>query len=126
MHVLVATTQTQGQRDNDFCFVPEGELVKLGMTCDVDGDDPDGDCGCARSFVGFECSKATTTARVEDRDMTAVQYAIAYIRSEERDDWPVTGDRVANAVQVLLGWAEQHPVGTVLERRGSRLVPRKE
>jgi hypothetical protein len=28
LEVFVSTKETQGQRDNDFCFVPEGELLR--------------------------------------------------------------------------------------------------
>jgi hypothetical protein len=33
MRILVSTKKTQGQRKNDFCWVPEGEIVRFGMEC---------------------------------------------------------------------------------------------
>jgi hypothetical protein len=54
MKLLVSTTETQGQRKNDFCFVPEGEILVFAFECDRDRGNPDGPCGCARSMSGVE------------------------------------------------------------------------
>ena len=48
MKVLVATRNTQGQRGNDFCFVPEGEIVAF-PAAECTGEKIDGSCGCRRS-----------------------------------------------------------------------------
>ena len=29
MKILISTQETQGYRDNDFCFVPEGEIIAI-------------------------------------------------------------------------------------------------
>ena len=50
MKLLVATTKTQGQRKNDFCWVPEDEIVQFAFVCD--GEKIDGSCGCRRSMSG--------------------------------------------------------------------------
>lgn len=120
MKLLVSTTSTQGQRANDFCFVPEGELVHwFGLVCgkDTDGQtgvpDPDGPCGCGRSFVGLESQKGTTTARVIEvpqRDRAAVQRALALALRARMDD----------AALPLAAF----PVGTIVERRGEGLQAR--
>jgi len=61
--IFVATRQTQGQRDNDFCFVPEGEIVTFPVfTCT--GEEADGACGCRRSLCGVHSSTGTTTVKV--------------------------------------------------------------
>ena len=52
MHVLTATSQSQGQRSNDYTFTIEGELVRLDDVCATDRADPDGGCGCGRGFAG--------------------------------------------------------------------------
>ncbi len=45
---LVATSVTQGFRDNDYHWCVDGELVWIAPTCSKDRDDPDGGCGCGR------------------------------------------------------------------------------
>lgn len=57
MLVLVATTETQGDRPDDFCHTVEGELVQL----------PIGPAD--RSFVGLASGRATTTCVVTDIDV---------------------------------------------------------
>jgi len=59
MKLLVATTQTQGQRQNDFCWATPGEILHFGSECDREG--IDGACGCKRSLSGLDSLKATTT-----------------------------------------------------------------
>src|ERR1700674_5071922 len=73
--VLVSTKQTQGQRKNDFNFVPEDELVApsvIGSCGDAKADDS---CGCARSLIGIDSFKATTTAEVVERELNQTQLA---------------------------------------------------
>jgi hypothetical protein len=74
MNVLVATMKTQGQWENDFAYVPEGELVaRYSMICAAEREDGSG-CGCGRSFGGFTTHGSTTSAIVEARDMTEAQW----------------------------------------------------
>lgn len=70
MRVLTATTRLQGSRPGDFCWTVDGELVYLGLVCQRDEDDPDGGCGCGRSFSGLNSHRATTTALVREVDFT--------------------------------------------------------
>ncbi len=63
MRVLVATHETQGDDDRDFCFCLEGELVRLPMVICRSGDQ----CGCARAFDGVASQRATTTAKIVER-----------------------------------------------------------
>src|SRR5579862_8855950 len=53
MKILTATSRTQGQRNSDFNWCIEGELVHFGLVCAADQDDPDGGCGCGRAFAGL-------------------------------------------------------------------------
>ena len=63
MLVLVATRDTQGQAEGDYCHTVEGELVTpITVECCL----PD-TCGCARGFPGLVSAHATTTALVVDR-----------------------------------------------------------
>src|SRR6266852_3853032 len=67
IQIFVATTETQGQRENDFYFVPEGEIVTLPvMTCT--NEHVDGPCGCKRSMSGINTQKATTTMKISTFD----------------------------------------------------------
>jgi hypothetical protein len=117
MRVLTATGQGQGGRDSDFNWCVEGELVMPPQrVCQADRADPDGRCGCGRSFCGLASHKATTTALVRDLpDITREDYFLA-IRGSLEDQgwdptpyWPIARD--------LLALADRYPAGTVLESR---------
>ena len=90
MKIIVSTTQTQGQRENDFCFVPEGEPVYMGIPCDKDKDNPDGACGCSRSVCGFTSQTATTTMKVAETEMTKEEYMDAYVQAWRKAGWKVS------------------------------------
>ena len=74
MKFLVATTKTQGQRDNDFFWTQENELVYIGFECGSGGRKADSYCGCVRDFNGIETKKGTTTALVVDMPITKATY----------------------------------------------------
>ena len=62
MLVLEATSETQGDRDDDYVWTVDGELVFLPPTvCCEPG------CGCNRGFAGLASHRATTTALVTNR-----------------------------------------------------------
>ena len=70
VNVLISTTQSQGDRPDDFCWVPEGELVaRYGMVCDSERPGMPG-CGCGRAFGGFTSHRSTTSAMVVASDLT--------------------------------------------------------
>lgn len=122
MKVLVATARSQGHRDNDFAWTIDSELVYLGAICDRDGDDPDGECGCARAFSGVMSGKAVTTAEVRDLDVT-YEELVDTMRSALADrDWKhdAAGDIIAD----VLDTAADYDAGTVLERRGDDVQTR--
>lgn len=138
MKVLVATEETQGRRGNDFCHVPEGELVMDGGSeCSREG--IDGRCGCRRSFVGLKSHKATTTARVvnvvlTDRDRpgeTDEDVLERMVRESLKDaGWLgiVGEDEDAKLVQGTVGSilrvAAVFEPGTVVEQRGTKIQER--
>jgi len=70
MKVLTATVTDQGARDGDFTWTVEGELVRLGEPCERDVYNPQGGCGCSRSFSALSSLRATTTALVRDLDLS--------------------------------------------------------
>ena len=63
MNVLVSTCETQGKRPNDFCYVPDGELLYFSMECDSDQDNIDGRCGCRCTLTGMKTLTSTTTEK---------------------------------------------------------------
>lgn len=115
MKVLVATHETQGQRDNDFCFCIEGELVTVGLVCAADERDPDGGCGCGRAFAGLNSHKATTTAKVKDIDLSGEDYVEALRSSLEQQGWPT--EDVAELAAWLIELVDSWPTGAIVERR---------
>lgn len=123
MKIFVSTTQSQGQRPNDFGWVPDGEWVKFGMICDRDRANPDGGCGCGRAMVGMIGSKATTTFVVADLPVTREEYAVRLVESYEREGWrelmPANdfNAMIDEDVTELLRAAALFPVGAVLEKR---------
>lgn len=66
MKYLVATKETQGEREGDFSFVPEGEQVHRAFVCDRSRRNPDDECGCGRAWGGVDSCMGTTTARVAE------------------------------------------------------------
>ena len=115
MKVLVATSDTQGQRGNDFSYCIEGELVTVGMVCAADEVDPDGGCGCGRAFAGLNSHKATTTAKVKDVELSEEDYVEALRSSLAQQGWPTedVGELATWLVQLVSTW----PTGSVIERR---------
>jgi hypothetical protein len=124
MKVFVSTRDTQGQRKNDFCYVPEGELVMVGEKCT--GGTVDDDCGCCRSMVGLKSRRSTTTFMVADHPrLTLLKYAALIQKSLDRagwKSWALDAGKVANEIAID---ASRYEVGTVMEYRGKGIVPRK-
>jgi len=120
--LFVATRQTQGQRSNDFCYVPEGEIVTFPVfTCD--GEEADGACGCRRSLCGVRSSTGTTTMKVAllNGGRPALEQAI---RSSLRNGgWPQIG--IEKTVAKIITAASQFPIGTVVEWRDGTFTARE-
>ena len=133
MKLLTATCERQGERDGDFCFAVEGELVLLGYVCATDQADPDGGCGCGRAFSGMSSLKATTTALVRDLDLSAEDVRLAvegyYVAAGMGPD--VLGrqefaELVAATVDDMVDVASGLPDGAVVGRRLDDLIWRSE
>ena len=122
--VIVSTEKTQGQRYNDFCFVPEGELVMFGFVCDRDKNDPDSDCGCSRSLSGFNCRTATTTFKVAVKDLTKNQYTKMYVDAWRKTGFPVTSLTRLDA-DIMFYAAQGRQEGDVLEFRNNTFYVRE-
>jgi hypothetical protein len=126
MKVLVATSQTQGMRRNDYCWAEEDELVYFGSECDREP--VDGPCGCRRAMAGAKSKRATTTVKVVDLPIDEAEFAKLIRTALSRAGWiaPPTGEvsRTFNAALVeamtrdLIDVAKRFPVGAIVERRG--------
>jgi len=129
MKVLTATHATQGQRANDFDWCVDGELVmQPTFVCGTDAADPDGGCGCGRSWAGLNSHRATTTAVVADLPLSLADYVEAVRSSLEAGGWwpgYVDDCDVQEMVVELLDIAEAHPVGVVLEKRLAAVASRE-
>jgi hypothetical protein len=130
MKVMVTTKKGQGKRKNDFCWTNEGELAKFGLECDRE--EVDGHCGCRRSFCGFDTSKATTTATIEDRDITRAEFIGLMKKALEREGWyrpketesGLSNQEIEEEADELLSTAKAFPVGAIIEKRGNKLQVR--
>jgi hypothetical protein len=133
MKVLTATNETQGWRDNDFCWAIEGEMVIFPpLECDC-GRIDDG-CGCRRSMAGLASHRATTTVKVADREELDPDTYFMLISEGLRDQGYVTGvlmgkpevnEWLRDVADELMSIADAFPVTTVLERRGDLVSVRR-
>ena len=133
MKLLTATRERQGERDGDFCFAVEGELVLLGLVCATDAANPDGGCGCGRAFSGMGSMRATTTALVRDLDVSLddVRLAVEGYYAAAGMGPDVIGrnefaELVAATVQEMVDIAPWLPAGAVVGRRLDDLIRRSE
>ncbi|MFA1547360.1 DUF7715 family protein [Actinomadura chokoriensis] len=124
LKLLTATNAGQGLRDNDFDWCVEGELVHIGTVCARDQGDPDGGCGCGRSFAGLNSHRATTTAMVRDVPGFTEDDRVLAIRSslEQQGCDPSFAEHEAALLRCLV---RDWPVGVIVERRLDEIVVRQ-
>lgn len=114
MKIIVATSETQGQRPGDFSFVPDGEVVIV-SDCDCLHEG----CECSRSMVGVLCGKGTTTMMVIESDLTRDDYLrLVRAANEGFADLGVDGSFFDEQADALLQLAAEFPVGAIIERNG--------
>jgi len=114
---MVATKETQGERESDFCFATEGEIVRYGKLCCSD-EKFDSGCGCARSLIGIDSGKGTTTMKIVELDMTKEKYLRLVKESVKGTDDDASDDTIElDALEVLYA-SEEFGVGFVMEYRG--------
>jgi hypothetical protein len=123
MKVLVATRESQGIVDDDYCWTIDDELVYIqDFTC------PDPRCGCDRGFAGMSSSKATTTAKVVERpDLDPADLMVALCDSLERGGWIESlGSEaipyVLERLGLLAGIVQAAPVGSLVRRNGIEVM----
>ena len=123
MKLIVATKELQGQRRNDYCWATEGEPVTFGMECD--GESVDGRCGCKRAMVGCTSSKATTTLKVVESELTPEAHdKVVYDHLNDAGWFKMEPDNAKNVAWAARDGAELRrmaaffKVGDILEKRG--------
>src|SRR5690349_10280626 len=110
MKIIVATSETQGQRPGDFNFVPDGEIVTVS---DCDCLHPG--CDCARSMVGINSGKGTTTMKVVESDITLEEYRrLIGEANQSYAEFGVDDDVFNEQADALLDLAIQFPAGAVI------------
>lgn len=133
MRLLTATAATQGERQDDFHWCTEGELVWVHEDSLDDGTDDwtdrrpaggDDLCGIARAWIGLSSHRATTTARVSDLPFTPADVRLAlrgYLESAGfarfLQPWELESALDEEAA-LLIRLGRRYPTGTVVERRG--------
>lgn len=125
LKVFVATSRTQGHRDNDVTHIHGPELVDLTRTCDQNR--ADSGYRCANAFTGLSSGKITTTAEIVERDLTLVQYRNIVHRSLVAagfDDDPELRRRAEISADEMVRIAASWPIGTIVERRGANILLR--
>lgn len=123
MKILVATSDRQGERANDFNFCTEGEPVIVLPACCAELDE---DCGCLRGMGGVYSRKATTTFRVANVGSIDNVRSYAYLIRQTMNQMELAKGHKIDALRnhskdmarELLLLASLFPEGTVLERRG--------
>lgn len=123
MKLFVATSETQGQRKNDFNFCNEGEILSFPFECD--GEKIDGPCGCRRSLAGLDSKKATTTMRVAN--ILAGEFINKLVDHLIKGwSYPLeeAEDRALNEIRMIQQMAAQFPEGAIVERRGNKFHER--
>jgi hypothetical protein len=125
MKILLASSVTQGQCANDFCYVPDGEMVTIETPCAKDTDSngqplPDGVCGCARSFTGIFSGKGTTSALVVDVD---AGFEALMNACYSQSIW--TGEEFAAHVEAMEALLAPFAPNTHIGRRGDALYERQ-
>ncbi len=88
----------------------------IGLVCATDRANPDGGCGCGRSFAGMTSHRATTTAMVRDvASLTGTSYAARWRTSFASSGWPV--EAAAAMAADLTDLVRDLPMGAIVERR---------
>jgi hypothetical protein len=126
LKLFVSTQQTQKQRENDFCWVPENEIVIFGTECD--NGSVDDYCGCRRSMTGIDCLKATTTMKVVEIDITREIFINKICNSLVKAGWYATvKESVELATEIadyLIYCVEPFSEGAIVERREDVMIER--
>ncbi len=131
MKVLVATSETQGQRGSDLFFAEEGELVTFVPECEHELHDIDDSCGCMRTMIGLDTTGLTTTMKVLDLDMTRDVLEDKLRHRYEVSGWAAfmtteaLDEQLEEDMRALTEIAKQFSPGAVIEKRGDEFEVRE-
>jgi len=124
MKLLVATNETQGQRQNDFNFCKEGEILSLPFECD--GETIDGPCGCRRSLSGLDSKKATTTMRVANVPAGEfINKLVDHLIKAWSYPLEEAEEQALQEIRVIQQVTAQFLEGAIVERRGNKFFERR-
>lgn len=123
MRVLVATRQTQGDRDGDFSETIEGELVFDAGPCEQSVREETWDCICSIGFLGLASGEFTTTAVVAN--LTVAPQAFERLFRESLGAEGICAECAADMARSARMLALRWPVGTVIERHQRDIRPRR-
>ncbi len=125
---MVATSETQGRRTNDFFLTAPGELVALPVLI-CEGEDVNGSCGCRRSLSGVDTLLATTTAQVQETDLSREEYMQLVEGMLLQGGWHKERGVACREMAEMVGApaltaAATFPSGSILEYRRDRFNQR--
>lgn len=119
--VLVATTEAQGARSDDYASAVDGELVYVPIA------------GCERGFAGMASNLGTTTALVVERlDLSIDHLWTALSDSLTRqgrvnEEWTEEDNELFRRLfQRMLVTASHFPIGSIIEREAERIRRRSQ
>lgn len=116
MKFAVATQETQGQRNNDFQFCFEGEIVFPGLTCS--NGYADDECGCSRSLGGLLSRKAGTTFKVVEIPDQYEDKLVHLVMTSEKDaGWSGSEEYARARVQQANSELSSFPADSIVEFR---------
>ena len=127
MKILIATKEKQTPTRKDFCWTKENEIVKFpAFECSNSCT-----CGCDRSWVGTESSRATTTAKVIESPITVEGLAGIIYNSMVKEKWiredttDITKKDIMKQCRIyakgISKIASRRKVGTIVCRQGIRV-----
>ena len=131
MRVFVATQKAQGRAKDDFCDVPEGEIVAFSACDRIFGCKHD---KCRRSLIGLFSRNKTTTFMVTDKPLTQAKLgsrifscfkAAGLVRPTRLGITPARWRYYARQhAASLVRYAARFPAGTVCEKKGRTIRAR--
>ncbi|NYD65564.1 DUF7715 family protein [Agromyces atrinae] len=127
MKVLVATRETQGDRQSDVMTAIEGELVFMIDPCGESRRQPDGACPCGITFVGMTSDEITTTAVVRELELTRSHFVQCLQNAvlDRRETGCTCQFDVSALASELLDLARCFPNETIIERRVDEIRVRR-
>jgi hypothetical protein len=118
--VKVLVSVNRPVREDDFCWVPDGEIVyEQALTCS--SYERAMLCGCGRSLAGTTTHKSTSTMEVAEVEVSDDDMVALALKVGKETGW---GSRyVLYGLDEMRKAADRFPVGTQVEARISAMHP---